>query len=121
MMPYESISVPSKSQINVGFIILTIARFNFLKFFGIIILTFIVQGLKVALVFYKRKIIKLFFNREQNKIEEYSAGKFRYLLYNKIISSLLGGVMRKSIVLLGIFLLFYTAVGFAANSFSFSV
>ena len=75
---------PGYSSYTHSPLILTIARFNFLKFFGIIILTFIVQGLKVALVFYKRKIIKLFFNREQNKIEEYTPNKFRYLLYKNI-------------------------------------
>ena len=77
-------SKPGYKRFNTAPLILTIARFNFLKFLGIISLSFIVQGFKMGLVYYKRKIIKLFFNREQNKIEEYSAGKFRYLLYNNI-------------------------------------
>ena len=77
-------SKPGYKRFNTVPLILTIARFNFLKFLGIISLSFIVQGFKMGLVYYKRKIIKLFFNREQNKIEEYSAGKFRYLLYNNI-------------------------------------
>ena len=77
-------SKPGYNRFNITPLILTITRFNFFKFFGIITLSFIVQGLKMGLVYYKRKIIKLFFNREQNKIEEYTVNKFRYLLYKNI-------------------------------------
>ena len=77
-------SNPGYNRLSTAPLILTITRFNFFKFFGLIILSFIVQGLKMSLVYYKRKIIKLFFNREQNKIEDYTPGSFRYLLYKNI-------------------------------------
>ena len=75
---------PGYSRFTIAPLIITIARFNFFKFFAIIILSFIVQGLKMGLVYYKRKIIKLFFNREQNKIVDYSPNKFRLILYENI-------------------------------------
>jgi uncharacterized membrane protein len=57
---------PGYNTFSTAPLIITIGRFNFFKFFGIIILSFIVQGLKMGLVYYKRKIIKLFFNRGNN-------------------------------------------------------
>ena len=75
---------PGYNTFSTAPLIITIGRFNFFKFFGIIILSFIVQGLKMGLVYYKRKIIKLFFNRENNKLEDYSPIKFRYILYKNI-------------------------------------
>ena len=77
-------SSPGYSTLPTAPLILTIARFNFFKFFGITVLSFIVHGLKMGLVYYKRKIIKLFFNREQNKIVDYSPNKFRLILYQNI-------------------------------------
>ena len=65
-------------------IIFTIARFNLISFIKIISMSFIAQGLKMSLLFFKRKIIKLFFNREKNKIENYTPGMFRLLLYKNI-------------------------------------
>ena len=65
-------------------IILTIARFNLFSFIKILSMSFIAQGLKMCLLFYKRRIIKLFFNREKNKIENYTPGMFRVLLYKNI-------------------------------------
>jgi ABC-type multidrug transport system fused ATPase/permease subunit len=65
-------------------IIFTIARFNLISFMKIISMSFIAQGLKMSLLFFKRKIIKLFFNREKNKIENYTPGMFRLLLYKNI-------------------------------------
>ena len=65
-------------------IIIAVARFNLIYFIKLIAMSFTYHGLKMSLLYFKRKIIKLFFNREQNKIEEYTPGKFRYLLYNNI-------------------------------------
>ena len=75
---------PGYNRFTIAPLIITIARFNFFKFFAIVILAFIVQGLKMGLVYYKRKIIKLFFNREQNKLVDYSPNKFRLILYQNI-------------------------------------
>ena len=65
-------------------IIFTIARFNLFSFIKLISMSFIVQGLKMSLLFFKRRIIKLFFNREKNKIENYTSNMFRFLLYKNI-------------------------------------
>ena len=65
-------------------LIITIARFNLLYFIGLISMSFLTQGLKMSLVFYKRKIIKLFFNREKKKIVDYTPQMFRGLLYKNI-------------------------------------
>ena len=65
-------------------IIFTIARFNLISFIKILCMSFTAQGLKMSLLFFKRKIIKLFFNREKNKIENYTPGMFRLLLYKNI-------------------------------------
>ena len=77
-------STPGYSKFSTAALIITITRFNFFKFLGITVLSFIVHGLKMGLVFYKRKIIKLFFNREQNKIVDYTPNKFRLILYKNI-------------------------------------
>ena len=77
-------STPGYSKFSTAALIITITRFNFFKFLGITVLSFMVHGLKMGLVFYKRKIIKLFFNREQNKIVDYTPNKFRLILYKNI-------------------------------------
>ena len=66
-------------------IIFTVARFNLFYFSKLITASFLVQGLKMSLLYFKRKIIKLFFNREQKKIINYTANMFRFLLYKNII------------------------------------
>ena len=65
-------------------IIFTVARFNLFYFIKLITMSFLVQGLKMSLIYYKRAITKLFFNREQNKIANYTPNKFRILLYKNI-------------------------------------
>ena len=65
-------------------IIFTVARFNLFYFMKLITTSFLVQGLKMSLIYFKRKIIKLFFNREQNKIPNYSSNMFRIILYKNI-------------------------------------
>ena len=65
-------------------ILLIVARFNLLYFIKLVTMAFIVQGFKMSLLYYKRKIIKLFFNREQKKIENYTPNLFRLLLYKNI-------------------------------------
>ena len=77
-------SKPGFKKLRTCPLIITIARFNCFKFLGLITLSFIVQGLKMCLVYYKRKIIKLFFNREQNTIVDYTPNKFSFLLYKNI-------------------------------------
>ena len=66
-------------------IIFTVARFNLFYFSKLITASFLVQGLKMSLLYFKRKIIKLFFNREQKKIINYTSNMFRFLLYKNII------------------------------------
>ena len=65
-------------------IIITVARFNLIYFIKLITMSFTVQGLKMSLLYFKRKIIKLFFNREHKKLDNYSSGMFRFLLYKNI-------------------------------------
>ena len=65
-------------------ILLIVARFNLIYFIKLVTMAFIVQGFKMSLLYYKRKIIKLFFNREQKKIENYTPNLFRLLLYKNI-------------------------------------
>ena len=66
-------------------IIFTIARFNLFYFTKLITTSFLVQGLKISLLYFKRKITKLFFNREQKKIVNYTPNMFRFLLYKNIM------------------------------------
>ena len=70
-------------------IIFMVARFNLFYFIKLITLSFIVQGFKMSLLYFKRKIIKLFFNREQNKIENYTPNMFRFMLYKNVICFLI--------------------------------
>ena len=72
------------NSLNYAPILFTVARFNLFYFIKLITTSFIVQGFKMCLLYYKRKIIKLFFNREQNKIENYTPIMFRFLLYKNI-------------------------------------
>ena len=65
-------------------IIITIARFNLFYFIKLITTSFIVQGLKMSLLYFKRRIIKFFFNRDQKKIPDYTPQMFRFLLYKNI-------------------------------------
>ena len=48
-------------NLKISPIIITIARFNLFYFIQLIIISFIVQGLKMSLLYFKRRIIKLFF------------------------------------------------------------
>jgi len=64
--------------------IFTILRFNFGMILFLLFLLFIVQLSKMIILFYKRNIINLFFERENNLIDKYSDNKFRYLLMKNI-------------------------------------
>ena len=64
--------------------IFTILRFNFGMILFLLFLLFIVQLSKMIILFYKRNIINLFFERENNLIDNYSDNKFRYLLMKNI-------------------------------------
>ena len=64
--------------------IFTILRFNLLKILFLLFLLFIVQSCKMIILYFKRRIINLFYEREQNMIINYTDGKFRILLIKNI-------------------------------------
>ena len=65
--------------------IFTILRFNLIKILYLLFLLFIVQLCKMIILYFKRRIINLFFEREQNMIINYSDNKFRILLSKNIL------------------------------------
>ena len=74
--------------------ILTILRFNLLMLLFLLFLLFIVQLCKMIILYYKRRIINLFYEREQNLIENYTDNKFRILLSKNIACFLLIELIR---------------------------
>ena len=64
--------------------IFTILRFNLVMILFLLFLLFIVQLCKMIILYYKRRIINLFYEREQNLINNYSDTKFRLLLTKNI-------------------------------------
>ena len=64
--------------------ICTILRFNFVMLLFLLFLLFIVQLCKMVILYYKRRIINLFYEREQNLIENYTDNKFRILLMKNV-------------------------------------
>ena len=74
--------------------IFTILRFNFIMLLFLLFLLFIVQLCKMIILYYKRRIINLFYEREQNLIENYTDNKFRILLIKNIACFLLVELIR---------------------------
>ena len=74
--------------------IFAILRFNMSKILFLLLLLFIVQSCKMIILFFKRRIINLFYEREQNMIINYTDGKFRILLMKNIICFLLIELVR---------------------------
>ena len=74
--------------------IFTILRFNLVMILFLFFLLFIVQLCKMIVLFYKRRIINLFYEREQNLIKNYSDSKFRLLLSKNIACFLMIELIR---------------------------
>ena len=74
--------------------IFTILRFNLVMILFLFFLLFIVQLCKMIVLFYKRRIINLFYEREQNLIKNYSDSKFRLLLSKNIACFLIIELIR---------------------------
>ena len=74
--------------------IFTILRFNLVMILFLFFLLFIVQLCKMIVLFYKRRIINLFYEREQNLINNYSDSKFRLLLSKNIVCFLIIELIR---------------------------
>ena len=74
--------------------IFTILRFNLVMILFLFFLLFIVQLCKMIVLFYKRRIINLFYEREQNLIKNYSDSKFRLLLSKNIACFLIVELIR---------------------------
>ena len=60
--------------------IFTVLRFNLIGLLYLIFLLLIVQLCKMAMLFFKRKIIKLFYSRDQNLINNYTDENFKLKL-----------------------------------------
>ena len=75
-------------------LIFTILRFNLVMILFLLFLLFIVQLCKMVILFYKRRIINLFYEREQNLINNYSDSKFRLLLTKNIVCFLIIELVR---------------------------
>ena len=69
---------------NFSPMIFTVLRFNLIGLLYLLFLLLIVQLCKMGMLFYKRKIIKLFYSREQNQINNYSDEKFRFMLIQNV-------------------------------------
>ena len=74
--------------------IFTIIRFNLLKLLYLLFLLFIVQVCKMVILIFKRRIINLFYDREQNLISNYTKGSFRLSLTKNIACFLLIELVR---------------------------
>ena len=74
--------------------IFTILRFNFLGLLFLLLLLLIVQSCKMIMLYYKRRIIKLFYTREQNQIVQYTDEKFRFMLIKNIACFLIIELLR---------------------------
>ena len=66
-----------------------IFRFNILVLISLLFFHFIYQFSKVIMVFFKRKIIKLFLSREKNNIPNYTDEMFRIMLGKNILCFIL--------------------------------
>ena len=69
---------------NFSPMIFTVLRFNLVGLLYLLFLLFVVQVGKMVMLFFKRRIIQLFFEREQNKIFNYNSKMFRILLTQNI-------------------------------------
>ena len=69
---------------NFSPMVFTIMRFNLVGLLYLLFLLFIVQLGKMIMLFFKRRIIKLFFEREQNKILNYNDKMFRIMLIENV-------------------------------------
>lgn len=69
--------------------IFTVLRFNLVGLIYLLFLLFIVQICKMAMLFFKRRIVKLFYEREQHKIYNYTDENFRLMLLKNIGSFLI--------------------------------
>ena len=69
---------------NFSPLIFTIIRFNLVGLLYLLFLLFIAQLGKMIMLFFKRRIIQLFFERELNKIYNYNTKMFRIVLTQNI-------------------------------------
>ena len=69
---------------NFSPMIFTVLRFNLIGLFGLLLLLFIVQVCKMVMLYFKRRIINLFFEREQENILNYNDQMFRIMLCKNI-------------------------------------
>ena len=74
--------------------IFTLLRFNFAQLSFLILLKFIVQLIKMIMLYFKRTIVNLFFDREQNNIKDYNDSMFRVSISKNILYFLLIELIR---------------------------
>ena len=74
--------------------IFTVLRFNLVGLIYLLFLLFIVQICKMIMLFFKRRIVQLFFSREQNKIINYTDESFRLMLMKNIACFLIVELFR---------------------------
>ena len=79
---------------NFSPLIFTILRFNLVGLLYLLFLLFIVQICKMVILFFKRRIITLFFAREQKQIYNYTEENFRIMLIKNIVSFLIVELLR---------------------------